>query len=116
MYSGYAGLEGNIETMLNHNDSLFVATSDGLYYLAKVNKFEEVESMIRKEQKYWKTIETINKTVKIQEPRRSTRLRKYVHSDAGKKVEKRKIIIEEEVEEKRIPVNTATTEVSTLTF
>ncbi|MDX2305663.1 MAG: triple tyrosine motif-containing protein [Microscillaceae bacterium] len=116
LFSGYAGLEGNIETMLSLNDSLYVATSDGLYYLSKVNAYEEIESLIRKEQRYWKTVETINKTVKIQEPRRNTRLRQYIHSSGGRKLEKRKILIEEETEQKRVPINSSSTEVSTLFF
>ncbi|NJO02742.1 MAG: hypothetical protein HC880_14615 [Bacteroidia bacterium] len=107
-FSSYIGLSGNLETVSRFNDSLYVATSDGLYYLSKVDRFEEIERLIKKEQKYLKTIESVVRTVKISEPRSNNRneIRDYTHSQNGQKVNKRKILIDEEVEVKKVPTKT----------
>jgi ligand-binding sensor domain-containing protein len=41
-YNKYEGLEGNILSVINHNDSLYVGTSLGLFYLQKVKDYEEI--------------------------------------------------------------------------
>jgi len=115
-FSGYAGLVGNVESLITVNDSLFVATSDGLFYLFKVNRYEEVEGFIRKEQKYVQTVETVTRTVKISEPQASGRLRRYQMPKDGFKPEERKIEIGEELETKRVPVKAYSTETITSLF
>ncbi len=42
-FSNYEGLEGNILSVVNHHDSLYVGTSQGLFYLQKVKQYEETE-------------------------------------------------------------------------
>ncbi len=42
-FTNYQGLEGQILSVTNHNDSLYVGTSLGLFYLQKVKNFEEIE-------------------------------------------------------------------------
>ncbi len=115
-FSGYAGLVGNIESLLTANDSLFVATSDGLFYLYKVNRYEEIEGFIRKEQKYVQNVETITRTIKITEPLSGSRFRKYQLPQNGFKPEERKIETEEDSETKRIPVKAYSTETITSLF
>ncbi len=116
-FSGYAGLVGNIESLINIKDSLFVATSDGLFYLYKVNRYEEVEGFIRKEQKYVQNIETVIRTVKISEPNTSERFRRYQPpKKGGNKPTERKIEVEEETEQKRVPVKAYSTETITSLF
>jgi len=46
-YSTYPGLEGNIISAVNLRSRLYVATSEGLFYLAKVEKLEDIEEYIR---------------------------------------------------------------------
>ncbi len=116
LFSGYAGLEGNLETVFTHGDSLFVATSDGLYYLSKVDRYEEIASLIRKEQKYLRTVENVVKTIRIEEPFPEKTVRIYRHSQNGEKKERRKIIIEEEKEIKKIPTRVFGTEFATTLF
>ncbi len=41
-FNKFDGLEGNILTVINHNDSLYVGTSMGLYLLEKVKAFDDV--------------------------------------------------------------------------
>ncbi|MEQ8924692.1 MAG: triple tyrosine motif-containing protein, partial [Fulvivirga sp.] len=37
----YPGLNGSLISVINHNNSLYVGTSEGLYYLKRVNNYEE---------------------------------------------------------------------------
>lgn len=41
-FNKFGGLEGNILSVINHHDSLYVGTSMGLYFLEKVKDFEDV--------------------------------------------------------------------------
>lgn len=41
LYSNYEGLEGNVLSVINHQGKLYVGTSVGLFYLKKVNEYEE---------------------------------------------------------------------------
>lgn len=116
LYSGYAGLEGNIESMLNMNDSLFVATSDGLFYLQKVAQYEQVESLIKKERRYLKTVETVTKTQKITDEPQAGKVRIYRHSRDGIKQPKRKIELVEDTKSKDIPTRTVSSELTTSFF
>ncbi len=47
-FNKYPGLEGNILSVINHNDSLYVGTSLGLFYLQKVKNYEDVSYLERK--------------------------------------------------------------------
>lgn len=96
-FSSYAGIDGNVTSSVKKGDSLFVSTSEGVFYLSKVSRFEEVASLIKKEAKYIRTIQKIERTVTITEPkdRRRTKLRIYRHSREGEKDVKRKIDVKE---------------------
>jgi serine phosphatase RsbU (regulator of sigma subunit) len=46
-FSVYPGLKGNLITSLWHNNELYVATSEGVYYLKEVKKFSESKVLVR---------------------------------------------------------------------
>jgi len=48
-FSIYHGLKGNLATSLKHNDELYVATSEGVFYLAEEKNYSEVEVLIKSE-------------------------------------------------------------------
>ena len=96
-FSSYAGIDGNVTSSVKKGDSLFVSTSEGVFYLSKVSRFEEVASLIKKEAKYLRTVQKIERVITITEPkdRKRTKLRIYRHSREGTKDVKRKIDIKE---------------------
>jgi serine phosphatase RsbU (regulator of sigma subunit) len=48
-FSIYKGLKGNLTTALRHNNELYVATSEGVFYLAEEKNYSEVEILIKNE-------------------------------------------------------------------
>jgi len=48
-FSIYPGLRGNLTNSLWHNNELYVGTSEGLFYLAEVKNYSEVQVLIKKE-------------------------------------------------------------------
>lgn len=42
-YSSFPGLEGNLNTAVSFNNTIYVATSEGVYYLSEVKSREEVQ-------------------------------------------------------------------------
>lgn len=44
-YSSFPGLEGNLNTAVSFNNTTYVATSEGVYYLAEVKSREEVQML-----------------------------------------------------------------------
>jgi hypothetical protein len=46
-FSIYKGLRGNLTTALKHNNELYVATSEGVFYLAEEKNYSEVEILIK---------------------------------------------------------------------
>jgi serine phosphatase RsbU (regulator of sigma subunit) len=50
-FSIYPGLDGNLTTSLWHKNELFVATSEGIFYLTEVKNYSEVQILIKKKQK-----------------------------------------------------------------
>jgi serine phosphatase RsbU (regulator of sigma subunit) len=49
-FSIYPGLRGNITSTLWYNKELYVATSEGLFYLTEVKDYDEIEVLVKKEQ------------------------------------------------------------------
>ncbi len=47
--TAYPGIEGNLYSLAHYNDKIYVTTSEGVYYLTKVKKFEDVKNYIKKE-------------------------------------------------------------------
>jgi serine phosphatase RsbU (regulator of sigma subunit) len=48
-FSIYPGLSGNLSSVLWHNNELYVATSEGVFYLDEVRNYGEVEVMVKNE-------------------------------------------------------------------
>lgn len=46
-YTTYPGLKGNLISSLIHNDTLYVATNEGVYYLSEVKDFSEAEIWVK---------------------------------------------------------------------
>jgi serine phosphatase RsbU (regulator of sigma subunit)/ligand-binding sensor domain-containing protein len=48
-FSIYPGLRGNMTTSLWHNNEIYVATSEGVFYLTEVKSYSEVEILVKNE-------------------------------------------------------------------
>ncbi len=74
-FSIYPGLKGNLIASLWHNNELYVATSEGVFYLKEVKKYAEVEVLVKNEKAIEKPIQPViqNKPVQqlIQEPQKT---------------------------------------------
>ena len=46
-YTTYPGLTGNLITSLMHNDTLYVGTNEGVYYLSEVKDYSEAEVWVK---------------------------------------------------------------------
>jgi serine phosphatase RsbU (regulator of sigma subunit) len=68
-FSIYPGLKGNLTTSLWHNNELYVATSEGVFYLSEVKNFTEVPVLI----KTTSTVTESQKQVKNETPQESPR-------------------------------------------
>ena len=49
-FSIYPGLKGNLITSVWHNNELFVATSDGVFYLTEIKNYKTYEVLVKNEQ------------------------------------------------------------------
>ena len=49
-FSIYPGLKGNLITSLWHNNEIYVATSEGVFYLKEIKKYAEVEVLVKNEE------------------------------------------------------------------
>ncbi|MTI40701.1 triple tyrosine motif-containing protein [Fulvivirga lutimaris] len=74
-FNKFEGLEGNILSVINHNDSLYVGTSMGLYFLEKVKAFKDV---IYKEQQ---VITTTKQVPTAEKPNRKKGLFGFLKSN-----------------------------------
>jgi len=48
-YSIFPGLKGNLTSAMKHNNELYVATSEGVFYLSEVKSYDEVQVLTRTE-------------------------------------------------------------------
>ena len=46
-FSVYPGLTGNLSSSLNYNDELYVATSEGVFYLAEIKNYSQIDVLKR---------------------------------------------------------------------
>jgi len=67
-FSIYPGLKGNLTTSLWHNNELFVATSEGVFYLTEVKNYAEVQVLVKNETA---TPATAKQSEKVQEQQSS---------------------------------------------
>ncbi|MBN2862323.1 MAG: hypothetical protein JXN62_04115, partial [Bacteroidales bacterium] len=68
-YSIFPGLKGNLSSALRYKNELYVATSEGVYYLAEVKNYTEVEVLIKKEPPVTSVVTTPNMEDIQQDPR-----------------------------------------------
>jgi serine phosphatase RsbU (regulator of sigma subunit) len=61
-FSIYPGLTGNLTTSVWYNNELFVATSEGVFYLTEVKNYTDVEIPVKKEQVMTGSV-TLNKPI-----------------------------------------------------
>lgn len=117
-YSTYAGLENNGSLISVHKagDTLFVSTSDGVFYLDKVERYAEIKQFIKKEQRYMKKVEVIHAKEIVKDPQNNTPFRVYRSPVSGQKPPRRSITRNEEKEIEARPTRTLTTELSTSLF
>ncbi len=47
-YSSYPGLEGNLIAVLDFNNTIYVASSEGIYFLNEVKDYKEIEILVKK--------------------------------------------------------------------
>ncbi len=47
-YSDYLGLQGSIFSLIEYDSTIYVTTSEGVYYLTKVEDYKEIEILIKK--------------------------------------------------------------------
>lgn len=86
-FSIYPGLKGNLITSLWLNNELYVATSEGVYYLKEVKKYAEVEVLVKNEESSGKPSQAVARNFslqqRVQEPQKT---RKSIFSQIfGKK-------------------------------
>src|SRR5664280_2918304 len=66
-FSIYPGLKGNLITSLWQNNELYVATSEGVYYLKEVKNFTEVEVLVKNEESSGKPNQSITRSMTVQQ-------------------------------------------------
>ncbi len=79
LFSTYNGLEGNVSTSYHTGDTLYVGTSQGLFYLKKMEDYQEVKRNLRKKP----TTQWVQ--VKVYEPKEKTKVGKLIKKVFGKK-------------------------------
>ena len=96
-FSIYPGLKGNLITSLWHNNELYVATSEGVFYLEEVKKYTEVEILVKSDeisekpdQSYIHNTPVLQTAQDLKKPRKSIFTRIF-----GKKSEAEPVIQEQ---------------------
>lgn len=90
-FSEYPGLEGKITTVNAEDSILFVATTEGLYYLEKVDAYEELVTVIQKEKERLTEVQTsIEKTFKYSDNGEKNRLQRFFQTLFGSKEQRLK--------------------------
>ena len=89
-FSEYPGLEGNITTMIKPDSVLYVASSEGVFYLDKVSNYEELVTIVNREKEKLTEIQTtIERTIQVS-PEEENRLGRFFKTLFGSKVEEEK--------------------------
>jgi serine phosphatase RsbU (regulator of sigma subunit)/ligand-binding sensor domain-containing protein len=84
-FSIYPGLKGNLTTSLWHNNELYVATSEGVFYLTEVKNYSEVQVLVKNEAAISTSVEQSEKAPVQQTGRKNIFTRIF-----GKKISKEK--------------------------
>src|SRR5664279_5977086 len=88
-FSIYPGLKGNLITSLWLNNELYVATSEGVYYLKEVKNYSEVEVLVNRDVPSGKPNQSITRSMTVQQQvKEPKKTRKSIFSQIfGKKSE-----------------------------
>jgi hypothetical protein len=87
-FSIYPGLQGNLITSIWHDNELYVATSEGVYYLTQIPYYENVEVLVRNESALANEPLTSSKQAVIAQPVETQKVRKSIFSKIfGKKIQ-----------------------------
>jgi serine phosphatase RsbU (regulator of sigma subunit) len=92
-FAEYPGLDGQITTMAKMDTNLYVGTSEGIYYLEKINQFEELLTIVQKSEKVIETQTFVEKTIRIARLKERNSVGKFFQSvfgdeDKNKKTER----------------------------
>lgn len=75
-FSIYPGLAGNLTTSVWYNGELFVATSEGVFYLTEVKNYTEVDVPVKKEQIQTGSLTLIKPDLVAQQPQETQKAKK----------------------------------------
>jgi signal transduction histidine kinase len=65
-FGDYPGIEGNITSVTLHDSTLYVGTTEGLFYLTKVDKVEQVIKLVKQQQQQTQVLErNIHTMIKV---------------------------------------------------
>lgn len=86
-FSIYPGLKGNIITSIWHHNELYVATSEGVFYLKEVKKYSEAEVLVKDEVSRVPANQEVLRRMPLQlQPREQQKTRKSIFAQIfGKK-------------------------------
>jgi len=102
-YTTYPGLKGNLISSIWHNNELYVATNEGVYYLAEVKDYNEVNVWVKTSPKRATTsIKTQTSKTEVEEEKKSSK--RLFSKLFGKKTEPQQVD-----EKKTEPVKITTT-------
>jgi serine phosphatase RsbU (regulator of sigma subunit) len=79
-FSIYPGLKGNLIHSLWHENELYVASSEGVFYLAEVKNYAEVEVLVKREGISEKTAGPGTQTLQDQQNQEAQKTRKNIFS------------------------------------
>ncbi len=78
-FSIYTGLKGNLTNSLRFNNELYVATSEGIFYLKEIRTYASFQVIVRNKQE--NTVpESVNKTEELVQPKAQQGSRKNIFS------------------------------------
>ncbi|GAB4401470.1 MAG: hypothetical protein OHK0053_24260 [Microscillaceae bacterium] len=106
-FSNYPGLQGNINAVLKTDSTLYVATGEGVFYLAKVDRMEQLVTLIKQEQREVQVVErNIQTTLQVLsnpfQPERNDHSAESLDKDESlSKKEKRRLERQKRREERR---------------
>ncbi|MFC2151180.1 SpoIIE family protein phosphatase [Bacteroidota bacterium] len=92
-YTTYPGIKGNLISSLWHNNELYVATNEGVYYLSEVKDFNEIDVWVKTSPVHRKTStasKSTTESTKTQESEVKKSAKKLFSKIFAKKTEKEK--------------------------
>ena len=107
-FSTYPGLRGNINATYQSRDSLWVGTTQGLFYLKKTENYDEAQQYIRNKPRIKAKPQTQQQTlvkVKVYESRKESKVGNLINNVFGKKKGGKEEVVNRVVSEPKKPKN-----------